>query len=102
VHGSQIDLRLASLFPRCVYGLSLELISQKVCPEWTGGYSVVNFVEILDSWQSYNFGFLSRCREVTESKAMVKQMRYVDKRSFWKVPETFIWNAINTTGLTYF
>jgi hypothetical protein len=31
-HGNQTDLRLASFFPKCVYELFLELISQEVCP----------------------------------------------------------------------
>jgi hypothetical protein len=55
---------------------------------------------LAELWQSYDFGFLPRCREVTESKRVIKYMGYMNKRSSWKVPEIFIWNAINTAGLS--
>jgi hypothetical protein len=61
---------------------------------------------------SGNFGFLAGfaramilasfqgSRKVTESKAVIKQMGYMNKRSSWKVLETFICNSINTAGLS--
>jgi hypothetical protein len=74
-HGSQSDLRLASFFPQCVYELFLELISQKFArsgqeANWTQNFE--KFSVLARLWQSYDFGFLPRCREVTESKAVIE------------------------------
>jgi hypothetical protein len=76
-HGSQTVFRLASLFPQCANKLFLVLISQK----FAGSGQEANQTEIFGIfflfvfarlWQSYYFGFIPRCREVTQSRRVIK------------------------------
>jgi hypothetical protein len=40
--------------------------------------------------------------EKCEPNTVIKQMSQMYQWSSWKMPEAFIWNAINSTGLLQF